>query len=182
MTHGYLLGVDLGTSNTVAVLRWPDGRTRPLLFDGQPIVPSGVCLDQTGALHVARDAQRVAQLDPAWYEPNPKRRIDEPTVLLGDREAEVADLLAAILRVVAAKGVEAAGFLPARGADLPGDLGRSTVVSSGPGRPPAATLSTASATRSWSGATARPSSSTPVASSASTCRPRGRCRSRRPAC
>ncbi|MDR7280351.1 Hsp70 family protein [Catenuloplanes atrovinosus] len=108
----YGLGVDLGTSNTVAVLYTPDGRTRPLLFDGQPIMPSGVYLDPEGRLHVGRDAQRLAQADPARYEPNPKRRIDETSVLLGDREVPVVDLLAAVLAAVARAAVEAVGFLP----------------------------------------------------------------------
>jgi outer membrane protein assembly factor BamB/Ethanolamine utilization protein EutJ (predicted chaperonin) len=108
----HALGVDLGTSNTVAVLRWPDGRTRPLLFDGQPIMPSGVLLDDEGRLHVGRDAQRLAQADPGRYEPNPKRRIDEPTVLLGDRELQTVDLLAALLAAVAHAAVEAVGHLP----------------------------------------------------------------------
>ena len=83
---GFAIGVDLGTSNTVAVVRWPDGRTRPLLFDGAPVMPSGVVASETGQLIVGRDAQRLAGLDPARYEPNPKRRIDEPTVLLGTSE------------------------------------------------------------------------------------------------
>ncbi|MDP9798182.1 hypothetical protein J2S43_006694 [Catenuloplanes nepalensis] len=108
----YGLGVDLGTSNTVAVLRTPDGRTRPLLFDGQPLMPSGVYLDPEGRLHVGRDAQRLAQADPARFEPNPKRRIDETSVLLGDREVPVVDLLAAVLGAVARAAVEAVGFLP----------------------------------------------------------------------
>ncbi|MFC6015394.1 Hsp70 family protein [Plantactinospora solaniradicis] len=109
---GYGLGVDLGTSHTVAVLRWPDGRTRPLLFDGQPILPSGVFLDSSGRPHVGRDAQRLAQADPARYEPNPKRRIDESAVLLGDREIPIVDLLASVLGAVANAAVEAVGFLP----------------------------------------------------------------------
>jgi hypothetical protein len=108
----FALGVDLGTSNTVAVLRSADGRTRPLLFDGQPIMPSVVYLDDTGRIHVGRDAQRLAQLDPARCEPNPKRRIDEPAILLGDREVPVVRLLAAILSTIAAKAVETVGFLP----------------------------------------------------------------------
>jgi molecular chaperone HscA len=108
---GYALGVDVGTSNTVAVLRWPDGRTRPLLFDGQPIMPSAVFLDDAG-LHVGRDAQRLAQGDPSRYEPNPKRRVDEPSVLLGGREVPTADLLGAVLGAVARTAVEAVGFLP----------------------------------------------------------------------
>jgi molecular chaperone HscA len=109
---GYALGVDLGTSNTVAVLRWPDGRTRPLLFDGAPIMPSGVYADERGQLHVGRDAQRLAGLDPSRFEPNPKRRIDEPGVLLGDREVATVDLLGAILAAVGRAAVEAVGFLP----------------------------------------------------------------------
>jgi Hsp70 protein/putative pyrroloquinoline-quinone binding quinoprotein len=110
--QGYVLGVDLGTSNTVAVVRSPDGRTRPLLFDGQPIMPSVVFLDDTDRIHVGRDAQRLAQLDPARCEPNPKRRIDEPAILLGDREVPVVALLAAILAAIAAKAVETTGHLP----------------------------------------------------------------------
>ncbi|MGW0431966.1 Hsp70 family protein [Micromonospora sp. NPDC003197] len=109
---GYAIGVDLGTSNIVAVLRWPDGRTRPLLFDGQPIMPAGVYLDEQGRLHVGRDAARLAQTDPGRYEPNPKRRVDEPAVLLGDREVPTVDLLGALLRAVAQAAVEAVGFLP----------------------------------------------------------------------
>ncbi|MET7420393.1 Hsp70 family protein [Dactylosporangium sp. NPDC005555] len=110
--QGFAIGVDLGTSNTVAVVRWPDGRTRPLLVDGAPIMPSGVFVDEHGRLHVGRDAARLAGLDPSRFEPNPKRRIDEPTVLLGDREIPTVDLLAAILAAVARAAVEAVGFLP----------------------------------------------------------------------
>ncbi|MER7006706.1 Hsp70 family protein [Dactylosporangium sp. NPDC000555] len=110
--QGFAIGVDLGTSNTVAVIRHPDGRTRPLLVDGAPIMPSGVYVDEHGRLHVGRDAYRMAGLDPSRFEPNPKRRIDEPTVLLGDREIPTVDMLAAILAAVARAAVEAVGFLP----------------------------------------------------------------------
>ncbi|MCW3844714.1 Hsp70 family protein, partial [Micromonospora yasonensis] len=109
---GFALGVDLGTSNTVAVLRWPDGRTRPLLVDGHPILPSGVYADTEGRLHVGRDAQRLAQADPTRYEANPKRRVDEETVELGGRAYRPAELLAATLRAVADAAVAAVGFLP----------------------------------------------------------------------
>ncbi|WP_204011472.1 Hsp70 family protein [Virgisporangium aurantiacum] len=112
MSDGFSIGIDLGTSNTVAVLRWPDGRTRPLLFDGQPLLPSCVQLDGTGRLHVGRDAQRLAQVDPGRFEPNPKRLIDESMTLLGDREVPVVDLLAAVLGAVASATVQACGFLP----------------------------------------------------------------------
>ncbi|MGY0004184.1 Hsp70 family protein [Micromonospora sp. I033] len=109
---GFALGVDLGTSNTVAVLRWPDGRTRPLLVDGEPILPSGVYADTEGRLHVGRDALRLAHADPDRYEPNPKRRVDEPEVTLGDRRSTPAELLGAVLRAVGEAAVNALGFLP----------------------------------------------------------------------
>src|SRR5438034_1122865 len=74
---GCAVGIDLGSSNTVAILRWADGRTRPLLFDGRPVLPSAVYVAADGAIHAGSDAERMAQLDPASYEPNPKRRIDD---------------------------------------------------------------------------------------------------------
>ncbi|HZE41167.1 MAG TPA: Hsp70 family protein [Stackebrandtia sp.] len=110
--NGYLLGVDLGTSHTVAVIRWPDGRSRPLLVDGAPVMPSAVFCDESGHIHVGRDAQRLAQTDPSRFEPNPKHRIDENSILLGDREVPVTALLSAVLREVAAKAVESVGHLP----------------------------------------------------------------------
>jgi len=97
---GIRLGVDFGTSNTVAVVRWPDGRSRPLLFDGSPLLPSSVYAEPTGALVVGRDAVHSARLDPARFDPNPKRRIDDGMVLLGDRELPVGDLIASVLRRV----------------------------------------------------------------------------------
>ncbi|MFG1914574.1 Hsp70 family protein [Micromonospora sp. NPDC048898] len=110
--EGFALGVDLGTSNTVAVLRWPDGRTRPLLMDGQPLSPSAVYADPDGTLHTGWDARRLAQTDPGRFEANPKRRVDEPTIVLGDRSYPPADLLAAVLAAVARAAVGAVGFLP----------------------------------------------------------------------
>src|SRR5690348_9671610 len=108
------LGVDFGTSNTVAMLRWPDGRVRPLLFDGGPMLPSAVLASADSGLLVGREAQHLARLRPEAYEPNPKRRIDDGTVLLGDRELTTVELFAAVLRRVAeeagrvANGIEQA--------------------------------------------------------------------------
>ncbi|HLU28472.1 MAG TPA: Hsp70 family protein [Glycomyces sp.] len=100
------MAVDLGTTHTVAIVARGDQRPRPLLFDGSPLLPSGVFLDADGTLHTGRDAQRLAGADPARYEPHPKRRIDEGSVLLGEREIPVERLLAAGLRRIAE---EAAG-------------------------------------------------------------------------
>jgi hypothetical protein len=112
MPADYLLSVDLGTSHTVAVLVWPDGRTRPLLFDGSPVMPSAVFLDPAGNIHTGRDAERLASTAPERFEPNPKQRISDGTILLGDREIPVTAAFAAILARVARTAVESVGHLP----------------------------------------------------------------------
>ncbi|OLF04326.1 molecular chaperone Hsp70 [Actinophytocola xinjiangensis] len=95
-----VLSVDLGTSNTVAVLAAHGRPPRVVDVDGASMMPSAVFADDDGALVVGRDAERRARLDPARYEPNPKRRVDEGTLLLGDQVVPVTDALAGVLRRV----------------------------------------------------------------------------------
>ncbi|GAA1026919.1 hypothetical protein GCM10009557_06310 [Virgisporangium ochraceum] len=97
-TSGYRLGIDFGTSTTVAILASPDGRLRPLLFDATPLMPSAVFCGGGDDLSVGADALRAAMSGPAGFEPNPKQRVDEGTVLLGEREHRVVELIAAVLR------------------------------------------------------------------------------------
>ena len=103
----FRLGVDYGTSHTVAVLAWPDGRTRPLLFDGSTLLPSAVAADGDGGLLTGAEALRAARVAPASAEPNPKRRITDGDVLLGERSYPVASLIAATLRTVAEEAARA---------------------------------------------------------------------------
>jgi molecular chaperone DnaK len=103
------LGIDYGTSNTVAVLRHADGKVRPLLFDSSPLLPSAVFLTDTGRLLVGQAADRSARLDPARYEGHPKRRIDDLDVFLGDRALPVTSLVAAVLLRVREEAERAAG-------------------------------------------------------------------------
>ncbi|HKT02827.1 MAG TPA: Hsp70 family protein, partial [Rugosimonospora sp.] len=111
---GPALGIDIGTTHTVAALGGAGGRGQPLLFDASFLLPSAVYADMDGRLLVGRDAERSARLDPMRFEPNPKRRVDEGTVLLGPRAYPVADLLAALLRRVGDEAARVAGALPAR--------------------------------------------------------------------
>jgi hypothetical protein len=64
---------------------------------------SGVYRDPGGWLAVGRDAERYSLLDPARYEPYPKRCVDDGGVFLGDAEIPVSELFAALLRRVAAE-------------------------------------------------------------------------------
>ncbi|GIL25636.1 Hsp70 family protein [Actinocatenispora comari] len=109
-----ILSVDYGTSNTVAVVQVGSGRAEPLLFDGTPLLPSAVWLDDAGRLLTGRDSLHTARLDPTRFEPNPKRRVDEQVLLLGSTEVPVVDAITAVLSRVSAEAVRTAGAPPDR--------------------------------------------------------------------
>ncbi|WP_460498980.1 hypothetical protein [Glycomyces tarimensis] len=91
------LGIDFGTHNTVATVLRPDGRRHQLLFEGNPLLPSGIYIDYDASLLVGRDAAREGRRRPERYERNPKLRIDAPSILLGDRELATRDAVAAVI-------------------------------------------------------------------------------------
>ncbi|MBO0870280.1 MAG: Hsp70 family protein, partial [Micromonosporaceae bacterium] len=103
MAQPYQLVVDLGTCHTVAVVRRAGEQPRPVLFDGSPLLGSGVYRSEDGTMSVGRDAERFSVLSPSRFEPYPKRCIDDGSVLLGDAPVPVAELLAAVLRRVRAE-------------------------------------------------------------------------------
>lgn len=109
-----MLGIDFGTSNTVAVLRRADGRAESLLFDGAPQMPSAVFAAPDGTVLTGRDAVESGRLEPALVEYHPKRRIDEGALLLGSREIAAADLVAAVLDRVRLRCAETHGAPPRR--------------------------------------------------------------------
>lgn len=110
----YRLSIDYGTTNTVAFLQPPHGDAVALSFDGRPLLPSAVWVAPDRQLLTGQRAVRSAGLDAGRYEPNPKRRIAHGTVLLGDEEYEVAQLIGATLARVRAQAQEQAGNAPLR--------------------------------------------------------------------
>src|SRR4029453_1073471 len=106
--------IDFGTSHTVAMCQWGAGSVYPLLFDASPLLPSAV-LATDSRLLVGRDAERGARTDPAAFEPYPKRRVDDGTILLGSTEHSVVEVIAAVLRRCLDGAVRVAGGGPARG-------------------------------------------------------------------
>ncbi|MFD0581655.1 hypothetical protein [Dactylosporangium darangshiense] len=56
------LGVDYGSSHTVAVLSRPGGETpRPLTFDGSPLLSSAIYAEPDGTLLTGQDAHAAAR-------------------------------------------------------------------------------------------------------------------------
>ncbi|HZE38632.1 MAG TPA: Hsp70 family protein, partial [Stackebrandtia sp.] len=105
------LGVDFGTSHTVAVLT-RDGASVPLLFDSSPLLPSAVYADTDGRLLVGSDALNAARFAPQRCELHPKRRVDDGRVLLGDTELGVEALFSAVLARVRRECERALGAPP----------------------------------------------------------------------
>jgi molecular chaperone DnaK (HSP70) len=95
------------------MLAWPDGRVRPLLFDGSPMLPSAVCGQPEHGLLVGGDAVNAAAVYPDRFEPYPKRRIDDGVLLLGPAEVPVLDVIAAVLSRVLDEARRIAGGPPA---------------------------------------------------------------------
>ncbi|MFI6761202.1 Hsp70 family protein [Micromonospora sp. NPDC050417] len=112
------LGIDFGTSTTVAMVSVPGRTPRSLLFDGSPLLPSAICLDPTGRILVGRDALHTAMARPAAFEPHPKQRVDEGTVLLGDTELAVSRLFGAVLDRVLLEAANVTGDLPERALEV----------------------------------------------------------------
>jgi Bcr/CflA subfamily drug resistance transporter len=106
------LGIDFGTSNTTAVIRRSDDRVETVVFDGSPLLPSAVFIETDGTILVGRDAVDSARLDPARFEPHPKRRVDDGAVLLGDSEIPVGELFAAVLGRVRRECEQILGAIP----------------------------------------------------------------------
>ncbi|MEV6608268.1 type VII secretion-associated protein [Kutzneria sp. NPDC051319] len=92
------VAVDFGTSSTCVAVA-VDGKEPQLvvLEGGTPVMPSAVFADRGGTLFVGQEAERQAAVDPSRYEPNPKRRIDEGQLLLGDTVLNVLDVVRAVL-------------------------------------------------------------------------------------
>jgi molecular chaperone DnaK (HSP70) len=96
VTNGTVLSIDFGTSTTVGMLRYPDGRIRPLLFDGSPLQSSAVGIGADGGLLVGGDALHRGQSRPAAVEHHLKQRLVERAIRIGDRDVAIEVLAAAL--------------------------------------------------------------------------------------
>ena len=91
------VAVDFGTSSTCVAMSVDGREPQVVVVDGAPLVPSAVFAAVDGTLFVGQEAERQAAIDPSRYEPNPKRRIDEGELLLGNTVISVLDVVRAVL-------------------------------------------------------------------------------------
>lgn len=91
------VSIDFGTSSTCTVASVGGGEPHVVVIDGQPLVPSAVFAAPDGTLFVGHEAERQAAIDPARFEPHPKRRVDEGELLLGPGVYPVSNVLRAVL-------------------------------------------------------------------------------------
>ncbi|MBP2180493.1 type VII secretion-associated protein [Amycolatopsis magusensis] len=92
------VAVDFGTSSTCVVASINGREPQVVVVDGQPLMSSAVYAAPDGTLFVGQEAERQAAVDPSRFEPNPKRRVDEGELLLGDTVLRVLDAVNAVLR------------------------------------------------------------------------------------
>lgn len=91
------VAVDFGTSSTCIAMSLDGRPPQVVAVDGLPLLSSAVYAAPDGTLFVGQEAERQAAVDPSRFEPNPKRRIDETELLLGNAVVEVRDVVRAVL-------------------------------------------------------------------------------------
>ncbi|SDD47800.1 type VII secretion-associated protein [Actinokineospora iranica] len=91
------VAVDFGTSSTCVALSVNNREPQVVVVDGHPLLSSAIYAAPDGTVFVGQEADRQAALDPARYEPHPKRRIDESELLLGDTVLPVASVFRKVL-------------------------------------------------------------------------------------
>src|ERR1700742_1403092 len=91
------VAVDFGTSSTCVAVSLQGRDAQVVAVDGRPVLSSAVYAAADGTLFVGLEAERQAAVDPSRYEPNPKRRIDEPELLLGSSVVPVREVVRAVL-------------------------------------------------------------------------------------
>ncbi|MEU4668999.1 type VII secretion-associated protein [Amycolatopsis sp. NPDC023774] len=103
------VAVDFGTTSTCVVASVNGREPQVVVIDGQPLMSSAVFAAADGTLFVGQEAERQAAVDPSRYEPNPKRRIDEGELLLGDSVLRVTDVVHVVLGRAVAEARRIAG-------------------------------------------------------------------------
>ncbi|WP_236647892.1 Hsp70 family protein [Micromonospora sicca] len=89
-------------------MAWPDGTWIPLMFDGEPALPSAVFLCDDGNLLTGQRAWQAAVAQPERFIPAPRRSVEQQMTVAGT-DVEALGLVAATLRRVAAEAWRTVG-------------------------------------------------------------------------
>jgi YVTN family beta-propeller protein len=108
----WVLAIDFGTTNTVAVVQGVDDPPRVLQFGGSPLLRSAVYLDAQHTWEVGRVAEKRALEEPSRFEATPKRRIGDGMLFLGGQDIPVVDAIGAVLDTVVREAVRQQGGRP----------------------------------------------------------------------
>lgn len=103
------VAVDFGTSSTCICVSVRGREPQVVAVDGAPLMSSAAYAAPDGTLFVGQEAERQAAVDPARFEPHPKRRIDEPELLLGVSVHKVRDVIRAVLSRAVAEAERVGG-------------------------------------------------------------------------
>jgi len=103
------VAVDFGTSSTCVAVSVRGREPQVVAVDGVPLMSSAVYAAADGTLFVGQEADRQAAIDPSRFEPHPKRRIDEPELLLGASVFSVRDVVRAVLSRAVAEAQRVGG-------------------------------------------------------------------------
>ncbi|MFL6141005.1 MAG: type VII secretion-associated protein [Labedaea sp.] len=106
------VAVDFGTSSTCVAVSVRGREPQVVAVDGNPLMSSAVYAGPEGTLFVGQEADRQAAIDPSRYEPHPKRRVDEPELLLGNAVVAVREVIRAVLGRAVAEARRVAGGVP----------------------------------------------------------------------
>src|SRR5690242_15162929 len=96
--RGYVLGLDVGSTCTSAVIRDLCGATRPIAVGRDGPAPSTLAVAPDGTLLVGDEAERHAITDPARVLRHVAQRVDDSVpVVLADRRLTAAEAIALLL-------------------------------------------------------------------------------------
>jgi actin-like ATPase involved in cell morphogenesis len=97
----WILGVDFGTSNTAAAVRWPDNVVKPVALSANSLsMPSAVVLTAGDVLKVGDVAVHSQQAFASSFVGSPKTLLGGEPKFLGERLVEPKELAAAVLKRV----------------------------------------------------------------------------------
>jgi molecular chaperone DnaK (HSP70) len=108
---GWTLAIDFGTTTSVAALRAGE-ETALVEVDGATSMSSGVFLDPAVGLLAGAEATERAAQAPVFFEPAPRRRLQEDKVSLGGFDMPATEVAAAVLERLHEEACRAQGTPP----------------------------------------------------------------------